>query len=137
MTERAEDLASEVTAVGRMQAVPALLKFICQTTGMGFAVVARVTHDSWTACAVQDDIQFGLTAGSSLDVSTTLCKEVYALRQPIVIDHASIDPTFSKHQTPRLYGIESYISVPIVRADGAYFGNLCAVDPEPRKVSDP
>lgn len=137
MTEPAEELASDVHTVGRMQAVPALLKFICQTTEMGFAVVARVTEDSWTACAVQDNIEFGLTAGSSLDVSTTLCKEVYALRQPIVIDHASIDPVFSKHQTPRLYGIESYISVPIVRADGAYFGNLCAVDPEPRKVSDP
>ena len=137
MADQNEQVARDVRAVSRLQAVPALLKYICQTTGMGFAVVARVTQDSWTACAVQDNIQFGLTAGSSLDVNTTLCKEVYALRQPIVIDHASIDPAFSKHETPRIYGIESYISVPIVRADGAYFGNLCAVDPEPRKVSDP
>ena len=136
MDGQAEGLARDIEAVGRLQAVPALLNFICRTTGMGFAVVARVTQDSWTACAVQDNIEFGVVPGSSLDVNTTLCKEVEATRKPIVINHASADPVFYDHPTPQLYGIESYISVPIVRADGAYFGNLCAVDRAPRKVSD-
>jgi signal transduction histidine kinase len=54
-----------------------------------------------------------------------------------VIDHASVDPVYRDHHTPRTDGIESCISVPIVRPDGTYFGNLCAIDPRPAVVSDP
>ena len=120
-----------------MSAVPALLRVICQNTGMGFAAVARVTDGTWTACAVQDDIQFGLKPGAQLELHTTLCSESRLARQPVVIDHASQDPLYHSHHTPKLYNIESYISVPIVRPDGAYFGNLCAIDPRPAIVSDP
>ena len=131
------DIARDVAAVGRISAVPSLLKLICQNTGMGFAAVARVTDGTWTACAVQDDIQFGLVPGGQLDVRTTLCREARAAGEPVVIDHASQDPAYSNHHTPKLYNIESYISVPIVRPGGDYFGNLCAIDPRPMIVSDP
>ena len=131
------DIARDVAAVGRISAVPSLLKLVCQNTGMGFAAVARVTDGSWTACAVQDDIQFGLAPGGQLDVRTTLCREARAAREPVVIDHASRDPVYAHHHTPKLYNIESYISVPIIRPGGDYFGNLCAIDPRPMTVSDP
>lgn len=137
MSESAEAIARDLAAIGRIDAVPRILKVLCQTTGMGFAAVARVTDSSWTACAVQDDIEFGLKPGSQLGIDTTLCKEAREARAPIVIDHASVDPVYGDHATPRLYGLESYISVPIVLADGVYFGNLCAVDPRPAKVSEP
>jgi signal transduction histidine kinase len=129
-------IARDVEAVGRIGAVPSLLRVICQNTGMGFAAVARVTEGTWTACAVQDDIAFGLPVGGQLDVQTTLCRESRAARQPVVIDHASTDPAYRDHHTPRIYGIESYISVPIVMPNGDYFGNLCAIDPRPAMVSD-
>jgi len=44
------------------------------------------------------------------------------------------DPEFAQHPTPALYGFESYISVPIFRADGELFGTLCAIDPEPARL---
>lgn len=112
-----------------------MLRIVCQTTGMGFAAVARVTAGTWTACAVQDNIQFGLKAGGQLPVETTLCVEARAARKPVVFDHASEDPQYKDHHTPRLYNIESYISVPIVMEGGEYFGNLCAIDPQPRFIS--
>lgn len=136
MTDSQQEIARDVAAVARISAVPALLRLICQNTGMGFAAVARVTDGSWTACAVQDDIAFGLLPGGQLPVETTLCRESRAARLPVVFDHASQDPLYRDHHTPRLYKIESYISVPIVLPDGQYFGNLCAIDPRPRKVSD-
>jgi len=95
--------------------VPTTLRVFCETIGMGFAAVARVTDASWTACAVQDNIRFGLCAGGELDVDTTLSKEVRQARAPIVIERASTDPVYRGHHTPRLYGIESYLSVSIVR----------------------
>jgi signal transduction histidine kinase len=137
MIDSDEAIARDVAAIARLDAVPALLRVVCQITGLGFAAVARVTDATWTACAVQDDIGFGLKPGGRLDVRTTLCIEARAARKPVVIDHASQDPVYCDHHTPRLYKIESYISVPIVLQSGEYFGNLCAIDPRPAQVSDP
>jgi signal transduction histidine kinase len=130
-------LARDVESVARVGAVPTLLKVLCETTGMGFAAVARVTDQTWTACAVEDSIGFGLRPGGQLALDTTLCKEARAARVAIVIDEASTDPVYRLHHTPAHYHIESYISVPIILSDGYYFGNLCAIDPRPAKVSDP
>jgi signal transduction histidine kinase len=136
-TDSAEEIARDVAAVNRLQAVPTLLDVLCESTGMRFAAVARVTENTWTACVVKDDINFGLVAGGQLDLETTLCIESKRSNQPIIIEHASADPRYCNHRTPKLYNIESYVSVPIVLANGRYFGNLCAIDPAPAKVADP
>lgn len=135
--DSSESIAEDIAAIGRMDAVPSLLRIVCDVTGMGFAAVARVTSGTWTACAVHDRLAFGLVAGGQLDIDTTLCRESRESRAAIVIDHASLDPGFRDHPTPRIYGIESYISVPIVLPTGEYFGNLCAFDRQPARVSDP
>ncbi|MDR5774239.1 GAF domain-containing sensor histidine kinase [Caballeronia sp. LP006] len=132
-----EALARDMGAVAGIGAVPSILKMICDETGMGFAAVARVTDSTWTACAVQDNINFGLVPGGQLELRTTLCSESRASRAPIIVDRFSSDTTYRDHHTPAIYGLESYISVPIVLPDGEYFGNLCAVDPRPAKVSEP
>jgi GAF domain-containing protein len=129
-------IARDIAAINRIGAVPSLLRVICDFTGMGFAAVARVTDENWTACAVLDAIGFGLQPGDHLDLETTVCFESRAAREAIAFDHASEDPIYRDHHTPRIYRIESYISVPIVRKDGTYFGNLCAIDRKPRRVSD-
>ena len=131
------EIARDVAAVGRLEAIPTLLEVLCDLTGMGFTAVARVTDKTWTLCAVKDEINFGLKPGGQLELETTLCIEAKRSRSAIVIDHASQDPRYRGHHTPRLYKIESYVSVPIVFASGRYFGNLCAIDPRPAKVVDP
>jgi signal transduction histidine kinase len=140
-SETADDdpvgIARDVSAVGRLEALPTILDVLCEITGMGFTAVARVTDKTWTLCAVKDEINFGLKPGGQLELETTLCIEAKRSRSAIVIDHASQDPLYRDHHTPRLYKIESYVSVPIVFANGRYFGNLCAIDPRPAKVMDP
>ncbi|MDB5817707.1 MAG: histidine kinase, partial [Rhizobacter sp.] len=81
--------------------------------------------------------EFGVGPGTQLDIDTTLCKVARIERKPVVIDQASTDAQYSNHHTPRIYGIESYISVPIVLPSGEYFGNLCAIDRRPAEVSKP
>jgi signal transduction histidine kinase len=129
--------AVDVGAVQSISAVPTILRMVAETTGMRFVCVARVDADSWTSCAVLDEIGFGLEPGGVLDVATTLCDEVRAGDSLIVIDHASKDPVYCDHPTPKLYGFESYISVPVRRANGEFFGTLCALDPRPAQVSNP
>ena len=132
-----EEIARDVSAVNKIEAVPTLLEVLCDTTGMRFAAVARVSESTWTACVVKDGIGFGLKPGDQLDLESTLCIESKRSNEPIVIEHASADPRYRSHHTPRIYKIESYVSVPIVLANGRYFGSLYAVDPAPAKVADP
>jgi signal transduction histidine kinase len=131
-----EALTRDVGAVARISAVPPILRVICERTAMGFAAVARVTDRTWTACAVRDEIQFGLGPGGQLDLKTTLCFESREARETIVIDDFSKDAKYCGHHTSQIYNLQSYISVPIVFSDGRYFGNLCAIDPRPRQLSD-
>jgi len=135
-SDTAEEIERDIAAVNKLQAVPTLLEVLCETTGMRFAAVARVTENTWTACAVKDDIGFGLAPGGQLDLETTLCIESKRSNAPIVIEQASTDNRYCNHPAPKRYKFESCVSVPIVLADGRYFGNLCAVDPAPAKVAD-
>jgi signal transduction histidine kinase len=135
--EDSVDISAAVAAVGRIDAIPTLLRVLCESTGMRFAAVACVTGSSWTACAVQDGLQFGLKPGDRLPLDTTLCGESRAARAPIIIERASSDSHYHARQIPKLYKFESYVTVPIVLADGRYFGNLCALDPEPAQVALP
>ena len=130
-------IENDVATVGRIAAVPRILQAVANLTGLRFAAVARVTDESWTACVVHDSLDFGLAPGGQLPLETTLCNEIRQHHQPIVFGHASLDPLYSCHHTPRLYGFESYISIPIHRADGSFFGTLCALDPLPAKLDDP
>jgi signal transduction histidine kinase len=134
--DEAAQITRDIETIRRIDAVPSILRLICKNTGMGFAAVARVTEQSWTACAVQDEVNFGLAAGGQLDLHTTLCFESRAARASIVIDNFGNDPVYKGHHTARIYNLGSYISVPIVLPDGSYFGNLCAIDPNPNEISD-
>lgn len=103
---------------------------------MGFAAVARVTEDRWIACAVQDDIFFGLVPGGELKLETTLCNEVRQHNIGVIIDQVSKSPVYYNHHCPAMYGFESYISIPIITKSGEFFGTLCAIDPKPHVLEN-
>ncbi|TDK39098.1 GAF domain-containing sensor histidine kinase [Rhizobium deserti] len=131
------DFQSDIDAVQGIGAVPTILDVICRTTGMGFAAVARVTDDRWIACQVLDNIDFGLAAGGELEVETTLCHEVRQAKEVVVIDNVAEDLIYCGHHTPATYGLQSYISMPIILPDGTFFGTLCAIDPKPAELNNP
>ena len=131
------DIDRDVARIGRISAVPTILEVINLTTGMGFTAVARVTEDRWITCASRDELSFGLKPGDELKVETTICHEIRQTNEAVIIDHVSDDVTYASHHTPAMYGFQSYISVPIILADGSFFGTLCAIDPKPRKLRTP
>jgi len=131
------DIKEDVEAISRIPIVPELLEVICRTTGMGFAAIARVTEDKWIACSVRDEISFGLKPGSELIIETTICNEIRQSLKSVIIDDVDNDETFANHHTPAMYGFKSYISIPIIRQDGSFFGTLCAIDPKPAKLNNP
>lgn len=131
-----EDPIDSIKTISAISAIPAILDIVCRTTGMGFATVARVTDERWIACAVLDKINFGLSVGGELKVETTLCHEVNLFGKAIVTDNFELDPLYAGHHTPEMYGLKSYISIPIVLKDGRFFGTLCAIDPNPAKINN-
>ncbi len=129
------NIDSDIAAISAIDTIASLLEVVCKTTGMGFAAIARVTEDRWVACAVRDEIEFGLLPGGELKVETTLCHEIRQHRKPIVIDHVAEDDLYAHHHTPRMYGLQSYISIPIITKRGAFFGTLCAIDSKPANIN--
>ncbi|MGV8986183.1 MAG: GAF domain-containing sensor histidine kinase [Cypionkella sp.] len=135
-SEEMRDFQDDIDAIGRSKIIPTLLETVLLATGMGFAAVARVTEARWVTCRAVDQISFGLSPGDELDVESTLCHEVRQYNREIVIDDVNNDPVYAGHHCPVRYGFRSYVSVPIRRQDGSFFGTLCAIDPEPRKLKD-
>lgn len=126
-----------VDTISRISVIEDILEVVCRSTGMGFAAVAHVTNDQWIACAIKDSINFGLLPGGELKLETTICHEIQCGNPGVVIDNVAEDVNFAEHHTPKLYGFQSYISMPITLKDGSFFGTLCAIDPKPAKLNTP
>lgn len=61
----------DVAAFGRIDAVETILRVLQRVTNLRTSLVARVTSDSWTACAVLDEAGYGLKPGDNLELHTT------------------------------------------------------------------
>lgn len=131
-----DSLLNDINNVQQIEIIPSLLEAVCRTTGMGFAAVARVTTERWIACSVRDEIDFGLKPGGELRIETTICNEIRQSGNVVIIDHVADDEMYHDHHTPKIYGFQSYISVPIVLKDGEFFGTLCAIDPAPARLNN-
>jgi hypothetical protein len=66
-----ESIKKDVAFLSHAEAVQNILRVLNYTTGLRISLVARVTEDSWTACAVLDEAEFGLKPGDQLELQTT------------------------------------------------------------------
>ena len=126
----------DIDDIQSINVIPKILNVISESTGLGFVAVARVTTDKWLTCGVLDNLNFGLLPGDELKVESTICHEVRQAKQLVVIDDVGTDAYYRDHHTPKIYGFKSYISVPIFRNNGNFFGTLCALDPKPNKLDN-
>jgi signal transduction histidine kinase len=131
-----QELQADVATAGRIEAIAAILNVVCRVTKMRFAAVARVTEDRWIACQVRDELGFGLKPGGELAIEATICNEIRQHGHPVVIGDVARDEHFCRHPIPAKYGIQSYVSLPVVLPNGDFFGTLCALDPLPAKVDN-
>lgn len=131
-----ENLMKRVDEIQAISAVPKILETVAAMTALRFVCIAHVTDDAWIACAVLDKLGFGLEPGAQLEVTTTLCEEVRDSARAVIIDCVRDSDRYREHHTPRIYGFQSYFSIPIFRTDGSYFGTLCGLDPEPARLTD-
>ena len=136
MNDSSPHFVGDISLINGIEAVPTILQVICNATGMGFAAVARVREGRWVACSVVDQIEVGLRPGDELPVENTIYDEVRTPRREMVVDRTA-ERSGLGHPILEVYGIQSYISTPIVLRDRSLFGALCASDPEPRRLNVP
>jgi hypothetical protein len=129
-----QDIACAVHAIGRIDAVPTLLKVLCEMTGLRFAAVAHVEGTSWTVYAVRDDLSLGVQPGGELPFMASLGFDSRAARFPIMFEQAGMDPAPCDQTVP---SVTSFISVPIIAGGERHFGALCALDSNPTSLRDP
>ena len=130
------NLMADVAMIQSMKTIPTILDAVASITGLRFVCVSRVTSDKWVTCAVLDQLNFGLAPGAELDISTTFCEKVCGTGNAIIINNVSEDPVFRDHPIPKMYGFESYISIPIVQKNGEFFGTLCGLDLAPLDLNN-
>lgn len=104
---------------------------------MAFSAIARVTGDRWITCTANNNNPLNLKTGDELKIEDTICDEVRRNDKAVFIDHVNEDTVFKEHPVPKMFGFQSYVSVPIYKQDGSFFGTLCALDPKPVKVNTP
>ena len=136
MNKLSPSTRNDVKKILQIDAVPSILNIISKITGMRFCAVARVTDEKWITCMSLDKIDFGLKPFDELVLGTTICNEIRQHGEPVIIENVSDSQQYCQHHTPAQYGFQSYISYPIFKKDGSFFGTLCAIDPEPVKIDN-
>jgi hypothetical protein len=131
MSSHPSSAVESIELLASLDSVAALLRVVCEVSGLGVATIAEVTDQRWIACAVEDRIAYGLQPGAELDLESTLCNHVRSSHDAVVISDVEQNPTYCDHPAPSLYGWKSYLSVPVFRPNGTFFGTLCAFDPRP------
>jgi GAF domain-containing protein len=132
-----DEPTADAARFGNYDEIRRILEEVAAFSGMGFVAFARVTETRWIACQVFDQIDVGILPGDELRISTTICNYIRESGNAVVIDDVSADPKWNCHPAPALYGFKSYVSLPIVLPDGSFYGTLCAIDPQPRKLTRP
>ena len=66
-----QTIEKDIAAISQIGTIPMILKVLRRITGMRISLVARITPETWTACAVHDEAGFGLKPGDELELATT------------------------------------------------------------------
>ena len=121
---------AERAAIAEIEGTTNLLTLVTRLTQMRCAAIAKFSETDWVACAVYDEIHFGIQPGDPVPLDTTLCNDVRRDRRPLAIPSLSQDPSYSDRATPKKFGFESYIGVPIFLPDGLdkTFGEMMSAE---------
>ncbi|WP_296261314.1 MULTISPECIES: PAS domain S-box protein [unclassified Pseudomonas] len=131
------DVASDLKDVGRLDAFSAILDVVCTTTGLGFATIARAMDERWIACSIRDVIGLGIQPSDELKLDSIIKHRTRHSRSAVVIDDADARQTCRDGLPAVPYGLRSGICMPIVLANGTFWGALYAGGLQPAELNTP
>jgi two-component system, cell cycle sensor histidine kinase and response regulator CckA len=105
------------------------------------AVGSSAAFVSLADCTVDEILFAGITglpevpAGHRLPLSQTICRHVVDSGESLAVENTKTHPLGRSEVTLHELGIEAYLGVPLVTADGNVVGVLCTVDRQVREWS--
>ncbi len=117
------------------EAVEAYLAFVMDVIGVRSAFVANLDADFMHVLDARDDDGCGIPADGVVPIEDTFCQYVRATGEPVVVTDAAQDARVMHVPTRTTFHIGSYLGVPLILSNGAIYGTLCALDPQPRQFS--
>lgn len=118
------------TATLAHPAIDAVLSTAATLLGMEVVFIGGITEDSYVFERVRsaDGLAWEIpTEGEVLERANTLCDRMLAGAHPTTSDAAN-DPAYSVAFARALYGVTSYVGVPIRDRTGRVVGTLCGID---------
>ncbi len=108
-----------------------VLAHVRSVLGFEMAVLSRRTGDDYVVLAAEDDC-YGVRAGDVLPWDDTFCARMVDGRAPSFAPDATVVPAYV--EAGELLGMDvgAYVSLPLVGADGALLGTLCAASARPQ-----
>ncbi|WP_226503120.1 GAF domain-containing protein [Pseudomonas sp. MWU16-30317] len=128
---------AERAAIAEIESTTNLLTLVTRLTQMRCAAISKFSETDWIACAVHDEIHFGIQPGDAVALDTTFCNDIRLDPRPLIIPSVSQDKRYSGRPTPQKLGFESYIGLPIFLQNGDVFGTLCVMDSRATLLEDP
>ena len=138
--ERPANEAARLAAVRRFEVLdtPAdgafdrITAMAARLLSVPIAIVSIVDHDR-----IWFKSRHGLPEVTEIGRDPGLCASAILDSRPWVVTDAAIDPrTLANPLVAGEFGLRFYAGVPLTTADGYNLGTLCAIDREPRAVSD-
>ena len=107
------------------------LQILHKQFGLGLWMITRVDGDRWIVLSA-DDTHYGVKQGTVLKWSDSFCWRMVQGLGPRLAPDAALVTAYRDAPIGKQMKIGCYVGIPLKRADGALFGTLCAIDPEPR-----
>ncbi len=111
-----------------------ILKYLHARNGLALWMVTRVDGDDWIVIEAEDH-GYRLEAPAVFRWSDSFCSRMVLGRGPRVAPASALVPAYAEAPIGKALNIQSYVGIPLTRADGALFGTLCAIDPAPQPES--
>jgi hypothetical protein len=120
----------EVEAVDERSLVQRVLHLLQRRTGFDLVMATRVCDDDWRVVAATPSV-YAVEAGDVFRWSDSICSRMVGTDRPgpwsvadVAADHVACSAPI-RSRVP----IGAYLGAPLIGADGAVIGTLCAIDP--------
>jgi diguanylate cyclase len=107
------------------------LAFLHQRFGFGLWMLTRTEGEDWIVLYAEDH-GYGIQPGTVLRWADSFCSRMVQGLGPRIAPCSSQVPAYLSAPIGQQVPIQAYVGIPLQRADGALFGTLCAIDPQPQ-----
>jgi diguanylate cyclase len=97
-------------------------------------MITRTEGDDWIVLEAEDR-WYRIGQHTSFLWADSFCSRMVSGQGPRIAPNSAAVPAYASARLGQLLSIGAYIGVPLTCQDGALFGTLCAIDPQPQPES--